>query len=71
MRRGHARFPDSEGDGYDFEGRFMVHVRETELARNATCYQPAADRRDRLGRVRRSQCPFDPPREREPLNFGV
>ena len=60
---------DEEGDGYTLEGRFAIHVSEEEIDMpNFDRYQPAGSRRDRLGR---SRCPFDPPREREPLNFRL
>lgn len=62
------RNANDDGEGYDFEGRFGVHVSERDLAWHVASYQPAADRRERLGRVR---CPFAIPRDHEALRFDL
>lgn len=59
---------NAEGEGYDFEGRFGVHASERDLTWHMASYQPAGDRRERLGRVR---CPFAIPRDHEALRFDL
>lgn len=58
-----------EGEGYDYEGRFGLHFRMSDIVNGVGLLDEYGRRRpEHVGRVR---CPFATPREGEPLRFDL